>query len=67
MRGSYSSWTNVLSGVPQGTLLGPILFLIYKNDINNSIESEIRPFADDSKIYRTLENQNDTTILQGDL
>jgi ribonuclease P/MRP protein subunit RPP40 len=45
--GETSTWAEVLSGVPQGTVLGPLLFLIYINDITENIASELRLFADD--------------------
>ena len=46
--GSHSRMEPVLSGVPQGTVLGPLLFLVYINDINSDIKSTLRLFADDS-------------------
>ncbi len=46
-----SDTTDVTSGVPQGSVLGPILFLLYVNDINENVQSSIRLFADDSIIY----------------
>ena len=68
LRGHYSSWTAVVSGVPQGTVLGPILFLIYINDITRNVESQSKLFADDMKVYRALRNvHEDTQILQDDL
>ena len=67
IRGTYSSWSQVTSGVPQGTILGPTLFLIYVNDIPNVVTSTIKLFADDTKIYRELNNVDDTFALQSDL
>ena len=55
------------SSRPQGSVLGPILFLLYINDINNAIKSQIKLFADDSVLYRNIRNQNDQLILQNDL
>jgi hypothetical protein len=62
--GYPSSAQPVTSGVPQGSVIGPILFLIYINDMLNDIKSEIRLFADDTVIYNTSDNYD---ILQEDL
>ena len=51
VRGTISSWSSVRYGVPQGTILGPILFLIYVNDISSNISSTIKLFVDDIKVY----------------
>ena len=67
INGSQSSWVPVLSGVPQGTVLGPLLFLIYINDIVKNINSNIRLFADDCVIYREIKTQTDCQVLQSDL
>ena len=48
VNGVKSDWALVLSGVPKGTVLGPLLFSLYINDISSDVESEIRLFADDS-------------------
>ncbi|MFZ2538831.1 MAG: reverse transcriptase domain-containing protein, partial [Oscillospiraceae bacterium] len=56
-----------MSGVPQGTVLGPLLFLLYVNDITEGIGSEIRLFADDCVLYRTIRSERDANVLQDDL
>ena len=53
--------------MPQGTVLGPILFLSYINDLPESVKSRVRLFADDCIIYRTISNENDCRDLQNDL
>jgi len=50
VNGSSFSWMRVLSGVPQGSVLGPLLFLIFVNDLHDWIKTNIRIFADDTKI-----------------
>ena len=68
LENSSSSQIPVTSGVPQGTVLGPILFLIYINDLPDYLKhSQIRLFADDSIIYRTIKSQNDCLKLQEDI
>ena len=62
-----SDWVPVLSGVPQGTVLGPLLFSLYINDISSDIESEIRLFADDCVCYREIKDEEDTMKLQRDI
>ena len=65
--GETSSPAKVTSGVPQGTVLGPTLFLIYINDIAENIKSNIRLFADDCVVYRQIDSTPDHVILQEDL
>ena len=67
VRSEYSEWFDVISGVPQGTVLGPILFLIYVNDIPETVNSNLKMFADDTNIFRILKNKSDCEILQADL
>ena len=54
-----SDWALVLLGVPQGTVIGPLLFFLYINDISSDIESEIRLFADDCVCYRQIKDDED--------
>ena len=67
--GAISNPCKVLSGVPQGTVLGPLFFLIYINDIQDNLSpgTTLRLFADDSLLYRVINNFSDTQILQRDL
>ena len=65
--GEVSNWKSVLSGVPQGSVLGPILFLIYINDLDDSITSNILKFADDTKLFRKVNTDGDKQHLQNDL
>ncbi len=61
---TYSDWTSVVSGIPQGSVLGPILFTMFINDIPIEISSHIKIFADDTKVYN---KSNQCNILQDDL
>jgi len=65
--GQLSKGVKVTSGVPHGSILGPLLFLVYVNDIWRNIDSCIRLFAEDCMIYRKITNKNDTEKLQKDL
>ena len=56
-----------MSGVPQGTILGPLLFYLHINDIMSDIDSEIRLFADDCVCYREIRDIEDTLKLQKDI
>ena len=67
VNGSKSEWAPVLSGVPQGSVLCPLLFSFYNNDIMDDIDSEIRLFADDCVCYRQIHGIEDTVKLQSDI
>ena len=56
-----------MSGVPQGSVLGPILFLIYINDLEEDTSSKVPKFADDTKVFRKVTNDTDNQSLQDDL
>ena len=71
--GEISNWKSVQSGVPQGSKLGPILFLIYIyiyiyiNDLEDDISTKVLKFADDTKVFRKVTNDTDKQSLQDDL
>ena len=67
INGQKSSWTDVISGIPQGSVLGPVLFVVYINDLPDEVTSNIILFADDTKVYRTITTTEDCRQLQSDL
>ena len=68
LNGQTSNWKEVLAGVPQGSILGPLYFLIFINDIPEGIQSNIKTFADDTSIFSVLkDNERDSAILSEDL
>jgi len=62
-----SFWAEVLSGVPQGSVLGPLLFLIFVNDLPDWVYNDMLMFADDTKIWSKIRNLEDRRLLQEDL
>ena len=67
IRNKSSSWLKVMSGVPQGSVLGPVMFGVYVNDMVEGIDSHMNLFADDAKLMRKVENEDDCRKLQEDL
>src|SRR5215813_11252394 len=67
INGSYSQWRDVGSGVPQGSVLGPLLFLIFINDMGRNVGGKFSFFADDCKIMRVVNENGDIQNLQDDL
>ena len=65
--GEASDAVQMTSGVPRGSVLGPILFLIYINDSPNEISFGVCLFADDAIVYRTISDPSDCQTLQEDL
>nr|CAH8849371.1 unnamed protein product [Trichobilharzia regenti] len=67
VNGLLSGWKAVSSGVPQGTLLGPLLFLLYVDELPGILTSSSLLFADDIKIWKTVNNNDDRSVLHTDL
>ena len=62
VNGSQSSWKHITSGIPQGSVLGPVLFLVFINDLPEAIEVLMKLFADDAKIYAVVSNDRENLV-----
>ena len=67
LSGNVSAWLYVVSGVPQGSILWPLLFLIFINDIDKGIANRLLKFADDTKLVGTVSSDLDIEQLHSDL
>ena len=67
VEGKQSENLPVTSGIPQGSILGPLLFIQYVNDISDGCSSTVSLFADDVKIFRKIKSTYDSDVLQNDL
>lgn len=67
LQNGASSWAEVISGVPQGSILGPLLFLVYVNDLPDVVISTSKLFADDAKLYTEITSLDDCHKIQNDL
>ena len=67
LEGEKSSHVSVTSGVPHGSVLGPVLFLVFINDLPDHIRSKVRLFADDTAVYLVVSNLEQAKLLQEDL
>ena len=66
--GQTSSWRPVLPGVPQGSIMDPLLFLVYINDLPNELKSNVKLFADDASLFTIVKDKNDSAnIIINDL
>jgi len=67
VNGSFSRWIEVLSGIPQGSVLGSVVFVPFINDLPDSVKSNIYLFAHDANIFQEIASRNDQDQLQQDL
>ncbi|KAJ4930032.1 hypothetical protein JOQ06_019048 [Pogonophryne albipinna] len=59
VNGKPSGWCPVLNGIPQGSVLGPVLFVVYINDLHDNVSSMVQMFADDTKVFNVIKCKED--------
>ena len=64
VNGTHSEWANITSGIPQGSVLGHILFVLYIHDLPEDIVSNVYMFADDTNVFKTITSPHDQHTLQ---
>ena len=67
VRGSYSEWVEVTSGIPQESVIVPLLFLLHMNDIPESLQCMVKVFADDTKVFTKVKTTEGCDKLQADI
>ena len=68
LNGKSSQWSTISAGVPQGSVLGPLFFLVYINDLVDNVNSDVKMFADDTSLFSTVTNETVTAeVLNRDL
>ena len=67
VNGYTSDWADVSSGIPQGSVLGPVLFVLFINDLPDVVRSVVRIFADDTKLYGKATTEEDREKRQEDI
>ena len=68
LNGQASTWTNIIAGVSQGSILGPLLFLIYINDLSEGLSTNAKLFVDDASLFSVIhDSQTSAIILNKDL